>query len=202
MQKKEVRKMKKGLIVTMCLGLLLGLASMGLAADTKNVDVTAYVPQQNGLTVTVSKVIGTTFSTATTIGFGNLVFDTVNKIFTTSDASYYAVDVGCNSNAADWTIMHTVTSLANGTSNLDYNVNVTFMKQTSSTVGAQIGSILSYAGSNNRAFTKTQMAGGWLRVYYGLGTGVVGKDAADVTPVPATKTFGNYAGRVTFTLTP
>jgi hypothetical protein len=194
--------MKKGLVAIMGLSLLLGLSSMVLAADTKNVDVAAYVPQQNGLTVTVSKVVGTTFSSATSINFGNLVFDTVNKIFTTSDGSYYAVDVGCNSNAADWTIMHTVTSLANGSSNLDYNVNVTFMKQTSSTAGAQIGSILSYAGSNNRAYTKTQLAGGWLRVYYGLATGVAGKDAADVTPVPSTKTYGTYSGRVTFTLTP
>ncbi|MFH1458664.1 MAG: hypothetical protein ABIG31_05865 [Candidatus Omnitrophota bacterium] len=194
--------MKKCLIATMCLGFLLGLASMGLAADTRNVDITAYVPQQNGLTVTVSRVIGTTFTSATSIAFGNLAYDTVNKIFTTSDGSYYAVDVGCNSNAADWTIAHTVTSLANGSSNLDTNVNVTFMKQTSDRTGTQMGSILSYAGSGNRSFTKAQLEGGWLRVYYGLGTGVAGRDAAGVTPVPATKTSGTYSGRVTFTLTP
>ena len=194
--------MKTRLIATMCIGLLLGLVTVALAADTKSVNVQAYVPQQNGLTVTVSKVVGTTFSSASSISFGNLVYDTVNKIFTTADGSYYAVDVGCNSNATSWTITHTRTSLANGSSNLDYNVNVTFMKQTSDTVGTQLGSILSYGGSNNKAFTNTQLAGGWLRVYYGLATGVTGKDASDVTPVPATKTYGTYSGTVTFTLTP
>jgi hypothetical protein len=192
--------MKKTLIALMCVGVLLGLVSVGLAADTKNVDVKAYIPQLNGLTVTVSKVVGTTFSPATTIDFGNLVYDTVNKIFRTSDASYYAVDVGCDSNAADWIVTHTVTSLANGASNLDYNVNVTFMKQVSDTSGTQMGNILSYGGSNNKAFTRSQLSGGWLRVYYGIATG--GADAADVIPITSTKTYGTYSGRVTFTLTP
>ncbi|MFH0827044.1 MAG: hypothetical protein V1923_04060 [Candidatus Omnitrophota bacterium] len=159
----------------------------------------AVVPQQNGLTVTVSKVVGTTFTTATSINFGTLVYDTVNKIFTTSDGSYYAVDVGCNSNSADWTVTHTITSLLNGTSNLDGHVNVTFMKQTSSTAGTQI-SKYSYAASNNKPFTKAQLSGGWLRVYYGLATGV--GDATGVTPVPSDKTYGTYSGTVTFTLTP
>jgi hypothetical protein len=194
--------MKKNLVLTMCLAALLGLVSVSSAADTQNVDVKAFIPQQNGLTVTVSKVIGTTFSAATTIDFGNLVYDTTNKIFTSSGGAYYAVDVGCNSNAADWTITHTVTSLANGAENLDNNVNVTFNKQTSDTVGTILGTISSYAASNNKAFTKSQLTGGWLRVYYGLATGVAGKDGAGVTPVASTKTYGNYAGRVTFTLTP
>jgi len=194
--------MKKGLTATMGLALLLCIVSTGLAADSKYVDVTAFVPQQNGLTVTVSKVVGTTFTPASSINFGTLVFDTVDKIFRTSDGSYYAVDVGCNSNADAWTLTHTVTSLSNGTDNLDYNVNVTFMKQTSDTSGTQIGSILSYAGSHGKAFTKSQLSGGWLRVYYGLATGEAGKDASDVTPVPVTKTYGAYSGRVTFTLSP
>jgi hypothetical protein len=194
--------MRKGFIVTTCFVLLLSLVSISWAGDTKNVDVKAYIPPQNGLTVTVSKVVGTTWTTASSIDFGNLAYDTVNKIFTTADGSYYAVDVGCNSNAPDWTITHTVTSLVNGSENLDYNVNVTFMKQTSSTAGTQIGSVTSYAASNNKAFTKSQLTGGWLRVYYGIATGDTAKDGADVTPVGATKTYGNYQGRVTFTLTP
>ncbi|KPK98978.1 MAG: hypothetical protein AMJ95_01610 [Omnitrophica WOR_2 bacterium SM23_72] len=194
--------MKKGFIAIMGLTLLLCVVSTALAGDTQYVDVQAYVPQQNGLSVTVSKVVGTTFTPASSINFGTLVFDPTDKIFRTSDGSYYAVDVGCNSNADTWTITHAITSLANGTSNLNYNVNVTFMKQTSGTQGTQIGDILSYAGSNGKTFTKSQLSGGWLRVYYGLATGVAGKDASDVTPVPATKTYGAYSGRVTFTLTP
>lgn len=194
--------MRKILLMIMCVAACFSLATTCLAADSKNVDIKAYVPQQNGLTVTVSKVVGTTFALVPSIDFGNLVFDNTNKIFVTPDNSYYAVDVGCNSNAPDWTITHTVTSLANGSENIDDNVNVTFMHQTSDTAGTKIGNVMSYASSNNQAFTKALLAGGWLRVYYGLATGDKTKDAADVTPIGVTKAYGSYSGTITFTLTP
>ena len=62
---------------------LMFFGSLSFAADTKNVDVTAAIPQQNGLTVTVSKVVGKVWSTTTGVDFGSLVFDDTNKIFTT-----------------------------------------------------------------------------------------------------------------------
>jgi hypothetical protein len=194
--------MRKVLIAAMCLGACLSLVSIGLAADTKNVDVKAYIPAQDGLTVTVSKVVGNSWTGVPSIDFGNLTYDTTNHIFVTADGSYYAVDVGVDSNAADWLVAHTVTSLVNGSENIDHNVNVTFMHQTSNTTGNKIGAVMSYAASNNKSFTKAQLAGGWLRVYYGIATGDTAKDGADVTPIGATQTNGSYTGRVTFTLTP
>lgn len=194
--------MRKILIAAMFLGALLSLVSIGLAADTKNVDVKAYIPAQDGLTVTVSKVVGTTWTQVPSIDFGNLTFDATNHIFVTADGSYYAVDVGVDSNAADWLVTHTVTSLVNGSDNIDHNVNVTFMLQTSNATGNKIGDVMSYAASNSKSFTKAQLAGGWLRVYYGIATGDKAKDGADVTPIGANQTNGSYTGRVTFTLTP
>jgi hypothetical protein len=60
----------------------------------------------------------------------------------------------------------------------------------------------SFANSNSKAFTKAQLAGGWLRIYYGIGTGEAGKDAAGVTPIGLDTPAGTYAGSVTITLTP
>jgi len=185
--------------VTFLVAMLVFFGSPGFAADTKSVNITAAIPQQNGLTVTVSKVVGTTWTLATGVAFGSLVFDAKNNIFTTG-GSYYAMDVGINSNAADWTVTHRVTSVTNGTDTLDNNINVTFMKQTSDTIGTQLDKV-SYANSNNKAYTKTQLSGGWLRIYYGLATGD-GTDAPNTTPIGSVKNYGNYQGTITITLTP
>lgn len=176
------------------------IASIALAADTKTYQVRAVIPAQNTLSVAISKVIGTTFTAATSVDFGSLVLDTTNNIFKTSDDSYYSVDVGINSNAANWTVTHAISNFANGTVNLNNNVNVTFMNQTSSTSGTQLAK-LSYTGSNGKVINKADITtGGWLRIYYGLGTG--SGDATGVLPIPATQTSGTYVGTVTLTLAP
>lgn len=198
LKKKGVEQMRNNLLVMVACVIFVAVVVSLCYADYKTVDVKAYIPQQNGLTVTVSKIVGATWTDATSMDFGNLTFDTVNKIFTA--ACYFSVDVGINSNQAAWTITHTRTSLINGTDNLDKNVNVTFMKQTSATAGTQLDK-LSYADSNNKAYTKTALSGGWLRVYYGIATGD-GKDAPNTEVIGATQTYGNYAGQVTLTLTP
>jgi hypothetical protein len=180
-------------------GMLVFFCSFGFAADTKSVNITAAIPQQNGLTVTVSKIVGSTWTPATGVDFGSLVFDATHDIFTTG-GSYYAMDIGINSNAADWTVTHKVTPLTNGADTLDNNINVAFMKQTSDTAGTQLDKV-SYADSNNKAYTKTQLSGGWLRIYYGLATGD-GTDAPNTTPIGSAKNYGNYQGTITITLTP
>lgn len=180
---------------------LIGFSGTCFAAATQNVNVSAQVPQQSSLTVAISRVVGTTWTTATGIDFGALVFDSVNNVFGTAGGAYYAVDVGVSNNASAWTLTHTGTSITDGVNNLDSNVNVTFMRQTSSTTGTQLDKV-TYANSNNKSYTNTQLAGGWLRIYYGVATGDTTTDAPGATPVTTEKANGNYAGVVTIQMTP
>jgi hypothetical protein len=76
------------------------------------------------------------------------------------------------------------------------------MKQTSSTVATQLQKV-SYGNSNNVAYTKAQLSGGWLRIYYGVGTGdPADPDAPGVTPIGLDTAAGTYNGSITITLTP
>lgn len=184
-----------GLVVCAC------MVQSGYAADTKTVDVAASIPQQNGLTVTVSRVVGTTWTNATSIDFGALVYNGTNSVFTANP--YYAIDVGVNSNAADWTVTHKTASISNpaGTDNLDKNINVNFVRQTGNTTAVALSKV-TFANSNNKAFTRSQLTGGWLRIYYGIATGNTTSDAPGAVPINATKPYGDYKGSVTLTLTP
>ncbi len=187
-------------------------ATSAWAAVSVPITVNATVPTvTGGLTATVSKVIGTVWTTATSISFGTLVLDPVNKIFAPSDKSYFAVDVGVADNSGTvWTVTHTRTSLASGANNLNDKVNVTFVKQTSSTASTPLQAV-SFGNSNNVAYNKTALAGGWLRIYYGLGTGggtdpITGlpnpPDNSGVTPIGLDTPAGTYSGTVTITMTP
>lgn len=187
----------------MCLALVLILASVSVAdvTDTKTVVVKAEVPQQNSLSVTVSKIVGSSpWVIKTSIDFGKLIFDDVNSIFVPSDGGYYAVDVGVNSNAPSWTLTHTISSVANGSEKLDNNINVSFMKQSTTNPAGTLIEKVSFASSNNKAYTKATFSSGqWLRVYYGIATG--SGDATGVEPIGATKASGTYTGSITLTLT-
>lgn len=174
------------------------------AAATQTVAVSATVPTvTGGLSVVVSKVIGTTFTPASSISFGTLTLDPVNNIYTTTDQSYYAIDIGVIDNTATvWTVAHTRASLVSGANNLDGKVNVSFVKQTSSTVSSLLQKV-SFTNSQSISYNKTALAGGWLRVYYGLGTGdPANPDATGVTPIGLDTPAGTYTGSVTITLTP
>lgn len=190
--------MKNILATLICLILVLSFTTVSFAVDSKVVNVSATIPTQNTVTVTVSKVVGTVWTADTSINFGNLLFNAPTGVFLAD--SYYAIDVGVNSNAADWAVTHTRSSLVNGANNLDPNVNVTFTKETG-TISTQFSKV-TYAGSNNLAFTKTQLAGGWLRAYYGVATGDPLTDATGALPITVAKPTGVYSGTVTFTLTP
>jgi hypothetical protein len=198
---REVVKMKNILICMVFVVVALCAATNAWAAASQTVTVNATIPTMTGgLSVTVSKVTGTVWTAATSIAFGTLVWDTVNNIFL--PASYYAVDIGVTDNSGTaWTITHTRANLANGTNNLNNKVNVSFNKQTSSTVATELQKV-SYANSNSIAYTKAQLSGGWLRIYYGVGTGEAGKDATGVTPIGLDTPAGTYTGSVTITLTP
>lgn len=180
-------------------------ATSAWASSSQTVNVNAVIPAMaGGLTVTVSKVVGTTYTAASAINFGTLVWDTTNHIFL--PPMYYAVDVGVTDNSGTaWTVTHTRTFLANGAYNLNSKVNVSFSKETDPTgvvPGTQL-SYVSYSDSNSKAFTKAQLAGGWLRIYYGIGTGsLTTPDATGVTPIGLDSVAGSYSGTVTITLTP
>ncbi|MCX5669577.1 MAG: hypothetical protein NTX89_05680 [Candidatus Omnitrophica bacterium] len=193
----------KNIFICMVLVAVLFCATNTWAVQTQTVTVNATVPTvATGLTVGVSKVTGTVWTPGqTSIGFGTLVYDPLTNIFL--PASYYAVDIGVTDNTGTaWTVTHTRASLISGVNNLDNKVNVSFNKQTSSTVGAEL-QYLSFGNSNSIAFTKAQLLGGWLRIYYGIGTGDPAKpDAAGVTPIGLDTPAGTYTGSVTITLTP
>ncbi|MFH0858943.1 MAG: hypothetical protein V1842_05355 [Candidatus Omnitrophota bacterium] len=179
-------------------------ATNAWAAASQTVAVSATVPTvTGGLSVVVSKVIGTTFTPASSVSFGTLALDPVNNIYTTADQSYYAMDIGVVDNTATiWSVAHTRASLVSGANNLDGKVNVSFVKQTSSTASTPLQKV-SFNNSQSISYNKTALAGGWLRIYYGLGTGdPANPDATGVTPIGLDTPAGTYTGSVTITLTP
>ncbi len=191
--------LRNGLKIIACLIVALALASACFAQESKVVDIKAYVPQQSGLVISVSKVVGSSWIPGqSNIDFGSLVFDAQNSIFT--GTAYYAVDVGVNSNAANWQMKHETTSITNGKETLDENINVVFVKQLNDNDGNELLK-LNFAESNGRIFYKNQLTGGWLRIYYGLATGKAGDDAPNSKPIGPSKTFGNYQGTIKITLT-
>lgn len=185
------------------------LSSLSFAAQSKTITVTAAVPTiSGGLNVTVSKIQASDGTWLVSdpdlsIDFGTLTRDTTFNIF--KSLYYYAVDIGVTDNTGTvWTITHTRNSIQkDAINNLDGNVNVTFMQQTNSSTATQLQK-LSFANSNNVAYTKTQLGSGWLRIYYGIGTGATGAsgDAPGVTPIGVDKPAGTYTGSVVITLTP
>jgi len=191
----------KNILICMVFVMVAFCVTPAWAASRKTVTVNATIPTMTGgLSVTVSAVTGTVWKTARSISFGTLVWDSVNKIFLPN--CYYAVDIGVTDNSGTaWTLTHTRASLVGpGGAKIDNKVNVSFNRQTS-TVGTELKKV-SFGNSNSIAYTKAQLGGDWLRIYYGVGTGEPGKDAPGVTPIGLDTAAGTYAGSVTITLTP
>jgi len=184
--------------------MVLALASAGFAAASKTINVSANVPSiAGGFNVNVSRIRSSDDVWELTdpnlpIDFQTLVYDNVNGVF--GATYYYAVDVGVTDNSgANWMVAHTRTSvLLDAINNLDDNINVTFVKQTTGT-GIDLQKV-SYANSQNIGYTRNQLAGGWLRLYYGIATGL--NDAPGAVPITVTKPTGLYSGSVVLTLTP
>lgn len=196
--------MLKGTIkIVGCLIMVLGVTSLVFAAATQTITVRAVVPTLNGMTVTISRVVGTTWTALaanTLMDFTTLTLDTTNHIFTAPH--YFAVDVGVLNNNA-WSLTHTPSSVFNtttgvSTQRLDSNINVSFLNQLNDTTSTDIAKV-SFANSS-RTITNTAIASGWLRIYYGIGTG--SGDNTGVVPIPQTQVGGTYQGSVTLSLTP
>lgn len=181
--------------------LILVMASVCLAQDSANgtVVVAVDIPQQQSLSISIAKVEGNVWTKVNGLEFGDLVYDEVNQIFTSR--SYFAVDLQIIANTPTWSIIHTCTSVTNGTTNLDKNLNVVFVNQKTADSAEEIEKV-SYSTSNGKSLSKSKFSqGGWLRVYYGLATGDIAKDAPGVTPLINSNSAGAYNGNVSFTLT-
>lgn len=202
-QKQSIKEMVKMKNILICMIFVVvafcATTSAWAALVAGPITVNVGVPEMSGaVTVSISKVTGTDWlKNQTSISFGELVWDVANNHF--GATSYYVMDVGVADNTADWSVAHTRVSLANGTNNLDDKVNVTFVKQTSDTASTPLDK-LSFGNSNNVSYTKAQLAGGWLRISYGVGTGL--GDAPGVTAIGLDTPALTYTGSVTITLTP
>ncbi|MCF7908825.1 MAG: hypothetical protein K9L86_08165 [Candidatus Omnitrophica bacterium] len=168
------------------------------ALQTDKYDVKANIPQQNGFNVDISKIAGANWSPAGNVDFGELWLDSQYNVFR-SDFTY-AVDVGITANVPSWTIQHTRTSVVRtgGTETLDQNINVVFVKQTGPQSAIDLNKY-SYLNSDGIDYTNLELAGGWLRIFYGIGTGDA-NDAPGVLPIGLDKPAGDYLGQVTLTL--
>ena len=184
--------------------LLLSFSGIALAGNSVTKNITASIPSQDGLDVHISKVSadsGNWTRNQSSIDFGTLTYDTTNHIFLPS--CYYAVDVGVNTNTSNWTVTHNTSSIQGPSgANLDNNVIVTFVKteNTSSGTNDVLLRRTSFANSNGVSYGKSNLNGGWLRIYYGIATGG-SNEPSNVKPITMDKPAGNYTGSVTITLT-
>ncbi|MBL7070137.1 MAG: hypothetical protein ISS27_01540 [Candidatus Omnitrophica bacterium] len=189
----------------LALVMVLALASTGFAGASKTIEVSAHVPTiGGGFNVNVTRINASTDEWGVPnpnqpIDFQTLVYDAVNGVFGAN--YYYAVDIGVLDNSgAPWMITHARNSVAlDAFNNLDNNINVSFTKESQTAPAINLQKV-SYANSQNISFMKSQLTGGWLRVYYGIATGL--NDAPGALPIDATKPTGIYQGSVTITLAP
>lgn len=190
--------------------IVLSTATFSFALQQRTLSVSATVPvQSQTLTVSITPVnsatnVWGTTSTSQPIAFGTLSYNSGLGIFLPT--VYYAVDIGVVDNANSWVLTHLAGSVSNGSSNLDSNINVTFVKQLTDTT-FEFENKVTYGESNNVQYNRNQLAGGWLRIYYGIATGNRdlangAVDATNALPVTLDKTTGTYSGTVTIRLTP
>ncbi|MCX5699731.1 MAG: hypothetical protein NTX01_08565 [Candidatus Omnitrophica bacterium] len=213
--KKEVIKMKNILICMVFVVAAFCATSAWARVTSVPITVKAEIPKMTeGLSVGISKVTGeaengtggewTTLPAGSPLDFGILKWTTTNNINIFLPTCYFAVDIGVQDNSGStWTIIHEFTSLNNSSGgNIDDKVNVTFANQADKTHGTTL-LYTSFLGSGNISYTKEALGKGWLRIYYGIGTGNLTKpDASGVTPIGMDTPYGQYSGSVKITLVP
>ncbi|RKY34704.1 MAG: hypothetical protein DRP73_05290 [Candidatus Omnitrophota bacterium] len=133
------------------------------------------------------------------IDFGELELDEDLGIFLTD--TYYALDCGVDG-GAPWTIQHRVTSgfTGTGTDTLGDNIIVTFHKlkivEGKETYEELEKTIIA---DSDRDFTNSDLAGGWLRIYYGIATGA-DDEPEGAEPITVHETADTYTGTIEITL--
>jgi hypothetical protein len=187
-------------IAMLALLMVFSLTNLSSAAITKTVDAQVVIPLTTDFNVSVSKVVGDTWTDAFSMDFGELVYNSAWGRYT-SDC-YYVIDVGVMDNSGlAWTISHNRSSIAlNATNNLDSNINVRFIT-TGGTSAERTLAYVSYANSNAISIPKsTFLPGEWLRIFYGIASDT--GNAIGVEPIYLNKLQGTYTGTVTLTLLP
>lgn len=188
-------------ILTAALVLCCGL-KFAAAADAKTTTMTANVP---AITPTLNIAIydiwpGQSWDPgAYSLDFGTLILDNANRTWKADH--YHAIDAAVTGNTANtWDLTLRGDSIRNaaGDVNLDNNINVKFVK-----VMGNNESELEYASYRTcrlgRNYTKDQLSGGFLRVYYSIATG--SDDASGALPILEFQNGGHYEGTVQMTLT-
>ncbi|MBM3244566.1 MAG: hypothetical protein FJZ15_02070 [Candidatus Omnitrophica bacterium] len=183
---------------------LLGIVTLCSAAT--NIRIAASVGEIHQMNVVLNKVVGSTWTPIANLAgegmdFGSLTKGTDNVFRSTA---YFVVDAPVTSNRSTWTITHSASDFTNGTSNLNTNTNVKFVKVDNSTnAESQLASngFISYQLAKTRApVQSTELTGGRLRLYYSLAGG--SGDASGVSVITTSTPTGTYTGTVTLTLSP
>ncbi len=193
--------MRRKIWLSVVVGSLM-LAGTGFAGiQSKSVVIKANIPYREGLSVAISRVHKVdgeeTSDPDTQISF-NLQYNEEYHIFLAD--SYYVLDVGADTNATNWSITYNASNIVgpNGYI-LDDHINVVMVKQTKKT-----WSLLkkcTYGGCRYVTFTKSDLLGGWLRIYYGIATGDEDVDAPGAKVITTDVPAGVYSGTITVTLT-
>ena len=194
--------MKRGVLIGLIVSLVFTSAAMA-GTYTRDVIIKAIVPETQGLNVVVSRVHkegdDEVWEHVSEICFDDLSYNTEYHIFLPQH--WYVIDVGVNSNASNWTISYTATSIVgpNGYK-LDNHINVVVLKQTEKN-GYTLLKKCTYGEMLSASFDRSQLLGGWLRIYYGISTGDEEIDPPNAEPITVDVPAGTYTGTITITLT-
>ncbi len=191
----------KRVLALLVSGVVLGYGLAFAQTVTKSVVIKADIPSQEGLSVAISRIDkNQNWNEATEIFFNSLHYNSDYGVFLSDD--YYAVDVGVLCNAVNWTLTYTATSVV-GPNNykLDDHINVTFVKQISDSEAQELAKTTYGDARGPLTFGKSDLQGGWLRIYYGIATGDQQTDAPGARPITTDVPAGLYSGTITLTLT-
>ena len=196
--------MKRSVLIGVVASLFLACSAMAGQRYSHDINIRATVPSVQGLNIAISRVRNENghenWTSAQEISFDDLEYDDQHQVFLAK--SYYVVDVGVNTNAGDWTLTYSATSIV-GPNNykLDYHVNITAVKQKTAS-SEMIGKIAYGDALGPISFSKSDFSGGyWLRIYYGIATGDSATDAPNTSPITTDVPAGTYTGTITITLT-
>ncbi len=194
--------MRRKIWLSVVVGSLM-LAGTGFAGiQSKSVVIKANIPYREGLSVAISRVHKVngeeTSDPDTQISF-NLQYNQEYHIFL-ADA-YYVLDVGPETNASNWTLTYSAGNIVgpNGYI-LDDHINVVMVKQMPKNKWSLLKKC-AYGECRYVTFTKSDLLGGWLRIYYGIATGDKEKDAPNVKVITTDVPAGIYSGTITVSLT-
>jgi hypothetical protein len=201
--------------LSLILGSLFLLSQAAMAQTTDTLTVSATIPDASGLQLTVtpvnasSGVAGTSSTTATTIPFGTLTFNTTNNIYEPTD--YYTVAIGATGGAGTPTVNVTYTEGNNpnnpGTSTNGLGTKATATFLTVASNGAQTVSSLGKKRLIDLTGTAGAMgtppSGSYEQVDVGIWTGstTAPADPTNGQPFSNTDVAGTYTGTLTFTAT-